>query len=125
MVSSPSTATSSMYMRKVEGGGAGCCCMRRTIVWVDQITLHGIGIVGVASGCRTGHHCRHVSVQGPAWTSRGLLLESGSSRGLVERLCCPQCQRASSRNSNTRVRYRIWLVFRRQGKLDPLACCAP
>lgn len=106
-------------------GWAGSCCMQRTIVWVNQVTLHGIVVVGVARRCGTGHHSRHISVQSPAVAGRGLVLQSGRYRGLMERLCCPQRQRASSRRALQRVRYRLGLVFRRQGKLDLLACTAP
>lgn len=67
-------------------------CMRHTIVGVNQVTLHGVVVVGVAGRCGTWHHCRHVGLEKkPCVHGSRANSPIGRYRGLLERLCCPQC----------------------------------
>jgi hypothetical protein len=94
-------------------------CMRHTIVGVNQVTLHGVVVVGVAGRCGTWHHCRHVGLEkNPAFTGRGLILQSAGIVGCWRGSAVLNATRKLSGTSILRVRYSTRLASRRQGKLD-------
>jgi hypothetical protein len=93
--------------------------MRRTIVRINQVTLHGVVVVGVASGCGTWHHCRHVGIEKTLRSrGRGLILQSAGIVGCWRGSAVLKPTRNLSGTSILRVRYSTRLVSRRQGKLD-------